>query len=423
MVDDDESLRQFLYAVPVGLLQISAAGDIALLNGAAAQLLMPLVRQAGLDNLFTALDGVMPDLRRQVAGFGPAHGIVCDGVHLQFDAGGSDRSGPLFVSFSLHRIGADRFIATLADITRQVLREQQLRQSEAWFNAALTGISDHAVVSLDAEGCIDDWHASAEHMTGFTREAVLGRPYAVFYPEGAITPDRVLDRLREADRNGWSIDEGWRVKADGTPFWGSLMIVPVRMPGRPAVSAYCLVIRDITDKREASECRRQAVASDYLTGLANRRAFFEAAELEIERCQRSPRPLSLIMFDADHFKQVNDRHGHPAGDAVLQHLAGLLATTFRQIDVVARLGGEEFAVLLPSTDLPAAEAAANRLRLAVAAQPVEVDGTLIRYTVSGGVTMLRDSASGIDALIRQADRALYAAKARGRNCIAVQGLD
>ena len=123
------------------------------------------------------------------------------------------------------------------------------------------------------------------------------------------------------------------------------------------------------------------------------------------------------MFDVDHFKRVNDTHGHPAGDAVLRHLAVLLTATFRQVDVVARVGGEEFAVLLPSTDAEGAAAVAERLRLAVKSQAVEFDGVPLRCTVSAGVATMHADLGDLDALMKRADQALYAAKAAGRNRI------
>ena len=126
-------------------------------------------------------------------------------------------------------------------------------------------------------------------------------------------------------------------------------------------------------------------------------------------------PLSIAMADLDHFKTLNDTWGHMAGDAVLRHLAAALSSTFREVDVVARVGGEEFAVLLPSTDLAAAAAVANRLRILVETTAVMVDGEPIRYTVSAGVAAMDDSLTGLDGLMKRADQALYTAKARGRN--------
>jgi diguanylate cyclase (GGDEF)-like protein len=145
--------------------------------------------------------------------------------------------------------------------------------------------------------------------------------------------------------------------------------------------------------------------------------FFESAEVELIRWRHSPRDLSLILFDVDHFKQVNDTYGHPSGDAVLRHLATLLTNTFREVDVVARIGGEEFAVLLPSTGLATASVVAERLRKAIEPNAVEANGFRIRYTVSGGVATMEDGVADLDGLIKRADESLYAAKASGRNNI------
>ena len=428
IADEYEALIQFLYMSPVGLAQTSIDGEIAMINPISAQLLMPLSRDGNLTNLFTALEGVAPDLRHLTAEFGPAHGMVCDALRIQLNAGVRGKSDPQMLSLSLLKLDETRLMAVLSDVTLQIKRERQLKHSEAWFTAILSGVTDYALVSLDGRGHIDDWNTSIGRVTGFDRAAVLGQPYSIFYPADATTPDRVLDRLREADENGWSLDDGWRMKADGTRFWGSAMISPLRerlasgavVP--PSADdqdepAYCMIVRDITDKREASETFRRTTTCDHLTGIANRRAFFEAAEIELERWQRWPRKLSLVMFDVDHFKRVNDTHGHPAGDAVLRHLAVLLTATFRQVDVVARVGGEEFAVLLPSTDAEGAAAVAERLRLAVKSQAVEFDGVPIRCTVSAGVATMHADLGDLDALMKRADQALYAAKAAGRNRI------
>ena len=147
--------------------------------------------------------------------------------------------------------------------------------------------------------------------------------------------------------------------------------------------------------------------------------------MELERAAHTPRLLALVLFDADMFKNVNDRYGHPAGDRVLVDLADALRDSFRIVDTVARLGGEEFAVLLPSTGEEEALAGAERLRALVATRLVASDAGEIAYTVSAGVAVLapsaggeRDAAAGIDDLIKRADQALYLAKGRGRNCVA-----
>ncbi|MCD2516530.1 diguanylate cyclase [Massilia sp. G4R7] len=416
---EHEALIQFLYLAPVGLVQADIDGAIVMMNPISAQLLMPLSRSGGLDNLFDALDSVAPDLRYLCDQYALPSGKICDGLHVHLNAGAPGKKLPQILSVTLLKLDATRLMAVIDDVTMQVRRERQLRHNDAWLNAILTGITDYALVGLDARGAVTEWNPSIGRVTGFGQDAV-GQPYSIFYPQDAMTQEHLLDRLRDADKDGWSMDEGKRVRADGSAFWGSAMIAP--LPDRDAVDgeepdgpAYCLILRDITDKREAIERRRREAFGDHLTGLANRRAFFESAEQELVHSRAAPRPTAVIAFDADHFKAINDRHGHPGGDAVLQHLAAILAETFREVDVVARIGGEEFAVLLPSTDLPRAAVVAERLRAIVASSSVHFEGARIHYTVSAGVACVLDGEGGIDLLLKRADQALYAAKRAGRN--------
>jgi diguanylate cyclase (GGDEF)-like protein/PAS domain S-box-containing protein len=421
---EHEALMQFLYLAPVGLVQAGIDGEIGMINPISAQLLMPLSPDGCLTNLFTALESVAPDLRLQCAQYPKANGMVFEGEHIHLRADDSIRGTPQILSLTLLKLDAARIMAVIQDVTAEVRRERQLRQSDAWLNAILTSISDYALAAVDREGRLCDWNDSIARVTGFG-EHIVGSPYSIFYPPDAMTGEHLLDRLREADNNGWSMDEGLRLRADGSQYWCSALIAP--LPDRdafgahPGAPAYCLILRDISDKRAATEKRRQAAFCDHLTSLANRRAFFEAAELELDRAAHTPRPLALIMFDADHFKHINDRYGHPAGDRVLCDLADALRDTFRAVDTVARLGGEEFAVLLPSTGVKQALASADRLRALVATRVVAADGAEIAYTVSAGVASLEaeaGEAGGIDLLIKRADAALYQAKAQGRNRVA-----
>lgn len=413
--EEYEALLQFLYIAPIGLLQARIDGEIVVVNPLCAQLLMPLSRNGKLANLFTALEGLAPDLRHRVQAFESQHGMVCDALHLHADAGPSGLKDAQILSLSLLKLDDERLMAVLSDVTQSVKRDRELRQSQAWINAIVTGLIEYALVPLDDRGCVQEWNASIGGMTGFAREATVGQSYSLFYPAEGISAERLLDRLREADQSGWSFDEGWRIRADGTRYWGSCLITPLHDDARPEERAYSLVIRDVSDHREATQALRKSVSCDHLTGLANRRTFFEGAELELQRWRRAPHPLSVVMIDADHFKRINDVHGHAAGDAVLRHLAAGLSAVFRGVDVVARLGGEEFVALLPGTTVEGAEAVASRLCRSIAAQCVEVDGTPIPYTISVGVATMEAGVDGINSLLQRADTAMYAAKANGRN--------
>ena len=155
--------------------------------------------------------------------------------------------------------------------------------------------------------------------------------------------------------------------------------------------------------------------TDGLTALSNRRHFEELARAEWARFQRYGRPLSLLLLDIDNFKSINDRFGHDAGDLVLKAVAFICKTTKRQIDVAARIGGEEFVLLLPETDEADAEIAAERLRKAIQIHTRTLPGENLEVTISIGVAGASQAMSGFEVLLKRADEALYEAKRTGRN--------
>ena len=168
-----------------------------------------------------------------------------------------------------------------------------------------------------------------------------------------------------------------------------------------------------------ADLERQA-RTDYLTGLDNRRCFIEKAEVELARAERYGGEMSLLMLDVDRFKDVNDSYGHKVGDRVLQSLSATCRAVLREVDVIGRLGGEEFGILLPETPGRQALEVAERLREAVAATAVNLaDGRAVNYTVSIGVTTLDRQHADLDTLFGQADHVLYAAKDAGRNRVVV----
>src|SRR5690606_24620156 len=172
------------------------------------------------------------------------------------------------------------------------------------------------------------------------------------------------------------------------------------------------------------EAMAQLACTDPLTGLYNRRHFFEAGEREIQRARRHDQPLSMWIIDADHFKQVHDQFGHQAGDQLLREVTRTIQDTLRTSDILARYGGEEFAIILPQTSRPGALQLAERLRAAVAA--IKLDAAsgrgsredrnfgVLQVSISIGATQLREDDT-MDTLLDRADNALYQAKHDGRN--------
>jgi diguanylate cyclase (GGDEF)-like protein len=174
--------------------------------------------------------------------------------------------------------------------------------------------------------------------------------------------------------------------------------------------------------RLLAELRHKA-RHDSLTGLLNRRAIEEAIGAQMQRGRRTGEPHSLLMLDLDHFKSINDRFGHAAGDLVLQHVATMLQANVRNIDQVARVGGEEFLVLMPGASMDTARPAAERLREQLAVHSAQFEGVDVSISVSIGIAQWADQSEELTRLLIRADAALYHAKAQGRNRVFASGSD
>lgn len=215
----------------------------------------------------------------------------------------------------------------------------------------------------------------------------------------------------------------------GEPHIRFYLGIPLRTPDGHNIGTLCAIDqkpRDLSDveidllrdlaRLVVDELElRQIATTDSLTGAQTRRSFDKDLKKEIDRSKRYDRPASLIMFDVDHFKQVNDSYGHAAGDAVLQNLVSLCKDNLRSVDLLGRLGGEEFAILLPETDHLGAMQVAEKLRLKIAETPVKSGDLTIDITASFGVTVFDTEDSDIETPINRADEALYQAKNAGRN--------
>jgi diguanylate cyclase (GGDEF)-like protein len=175
--------------------------------------------------------------------------------------------------------------------------------------------------------------------------------------------------------------------------------------------------RDITERKRAEAALRDLAWRDPLTGIMNRGHFFERAAEELQRARRYHHPLAMLMLDLDHFKGINDQYGHAAGDKVLETVCERWCRLLRSVDMFGRIGGEEFAILMPDTELEAAGVVAERLRAAVADRTIAADGREIRCSVSAGVSPVHVDDASIEDVLRRADDALYRAKDAGRNRI------
>lgn len=196
--------------------------------------------------------------------------------------------------------------------------------------------------------------------------------------------------------------------------WFQGRVYPVKTPPGKTPAAVWLAI-NISEQKMLEERLNSLARTDDLTGAFNRRHFMELLHREFEIARRHDHDLSLVSIDIDHFKDINDRYGHSQGDAVLQHLVKIISGSLRTGDVLARIGGEEFAVLCPMTNRSGAKILAERACRLVAGTPIATPRGPIRLTVSLGVTALRIREKSILSMLSRVDEALYSAKRNGRN--------
>lgn len=276
------------------------------------------------------------------------------------------------------------------------------------------------LVCQDRDGVITDANPAAQQLLGLRLDEITGRPTAdprwqAVHPDGRLLEDHEHPSM-VALRTGQPVRHqrmGVTVPAQGRR-WLNVHSTPLQRPGQAlsVVSA----LEDVTQRVADEEELQRLASTDPLTGLLNRRRFLERLTEEHARFQRVPeRPYGLLMLDLDHFKRINDGHGHAVGDAVLRHVAQVMLHTLRRADVVGRVGGEEFAILLPDTPPAEAAALAERLRLALAHQPLPAHLPPLTLTASLGLDTVRPADLSHEALLLRADHALYAAKQAGRN--------
>jgi diguanylate cyclase (GGDEF)-like protein/PAS domain S-box-containing protein len=295
------------------------------------------------------------------------------------------------------------------DVSQQVAVEQSLLRAEQHFSSVLEILPYPVYIARKSDGRILFVNRKTCLLFQRSTNAMLRGTSVDFF----VDPDEREDLRKLLDSLDDIRDVEVKMKtSSGLEFMVELSAIRMEYNGVPA---NLIAMNDISDRKALEiELTRQA-STDSLTGLANRRSFMALAEQEIRRAQRFERPFSVMMLDVDHFKAINDRYGHAVGDAVLQGIAKRSPESLRQSDQIARLGGEEFAVAMPETNLEAAVRAAERLREHLAERPVIASGKAVPCTISIGVAEMQPGDVSIDDLLRRADEALYCAKKNGRN--------
>ncbi|MDX1593638.1 MAG: diguanylate cyclase [Gammaproteobacteria bacterium] len=283
-------------------------------------------------------------------------------------------------------------------------RTEELEESETRFRQ-LAEAAFEAILVCEGTVILDCNDAAAE-LYGYPKERLVGNSILQLVEPASV---EVMDRQLASARS--EPFEAHHLRRDGTVVPVELRIREIHYRGADAL---VLAVRDITEHKEMEARLRHLASTDPLTGIANRRYFMERGRAEQARALRYDQPLSVMMLDVDHFKRINDTHGHDVGDQALKALTAECGHALRASDLLGRLGGEEFALLLPSTSREGGAILAERIRGRIEAMRIPLPSGELAFTVSIGICTL-DGDESFDALLNRADKALYAAKHGGRN--------
>jgi diguanylate cyclase (GGDEF)-like protein/PAS domain S-box-containing protein len=315
------------------------------------------------------------------------------------------------------------FVSIYTDMTERKRAEEEVRRTASFLQAVLDHLPFGMMVVDKAIRC-RYWNRQSEALfdlpPGFVHQGIaMEEVLRQIARNGIYGPGDVEDHVTRRLKiiGGFQAHAFELTRPDGRSL--RIMGAPVLIEGEP--EGLVLLQEDITEHKNYQATLERLATTDHLTGLLNRRAFLDATEREIRRAHRYGQPLALIMLDVDHFKRINDGHGHPAGDEVLRRIAATCRGMLRDGDLMGRLGGEEFAITLVQPPLQVATAVAERLRKAVSELDIEFGGERLAVTISLGIAEVGEGIVSLDHLISKADACLYTAKREGRNRACVAG--
>jgi len=299
-------------------------------------------------------------------------------------------------------------VVTFMDITKRRQAEKALLDSEAYLKTIMAAIQAGVIVIDVEKHTIADINEAAENLIGDKREAIIGKECHKYICPAEKGKCPITDLNQIVDRS-----ERVLINAKGEKIPILKTVVPLTIKGRKYLIESFI---DITERKRMEDELQRLAITDNLTQAYNRTKYEEVIKREIERTKRSSTPLSIAMFDIDHFKKVNDAYGHDVGDYVLKTLSQIVKKKIRDIDYLIRWGGEEFIVIALDTDLRGTEMMAEKIRHAIGNYSFDKVG---RVTVSFGVTQFKQEETE-DSFIKRADDALYQAKEKGRNRVEVR---
>ncbi len=349
---------------------------------------------------------------------------------LEFEQAYDTRDGTTWWRISLKPIineqeGINRLLITGHDITTKIELAHKLELTRSRFVSVIEAAYD-CIITINQKERIVLFNSAAQDLFGYSEEEIIGQSIEMLVPaQFRKNHSDHVDRFASSPIKSRQMEERNRVYGlhkNGSEFPVEIAISKINVGGMVEFTA---IVRDISDKVRLLDHLSCIAAKDHLTGLANRREFEEQGKLMFTSAKRANKTLSLLMLDVDKFKNINDTYGHEKGDEVLQLLSHVGASTVQHLDLFARIGGEEFVVLMPETDQDQAMAMAERVRNIFDTQSFNHNWKEkpIPFTVSIGVSIMREDDSSILSLLKRADDALYRAKGSGRNKVEFETSD
>jgi|GEM_PF-1699628 len=325
----------------------------------------------------------------------------------------SMRHGTAYIEVEVSAISSLGYLAQVRDMSRAYMAERAIRENEerlqTIFDNAGMGIAviDRNLQYID---CNNQWLV----MLGYGRQDLIGQDFSCFtHPDDLHSTIKNLEELVDNTINNFSMEKQF-IRKDGSIMWSGLSVTPIHDPSG-SIESIIAVIADITELKNAQQKLIDMATHDPLTGLPNRRLFYEKLGEVLARSKRQNRYIAVLFLDLDGFKEVNDQFGHDGGDALLQDVAGKLRSMVREVDIVSRLGGDEFTIILESVSDDADIIQVTSRIIEIVASPFDINGSSARVTASIGISIFPRDGDDIDRLIKKADDAMYESKKKGKN--------
>ncbi|MDO9422472.1 MAG: EAL domain-containing protein [Herminiimonas sp.] len=271
-----------------------------------------------------------------------------------------------------------------------------------------------AIITTDLGGKVTTWNIGAERILGFLKDDMIGCDLSRIFTTEDKAAGAVAEEIATAIATGRATDYRWHMRKNGCQFWADGMLTPILSDSNEIIG-YLKILQDITERKTAHDEIIRLATVDPLTALANRRCFDTRTGEMIQLSARVGRSLQLFMIDLDRFKEVNDTHGHPAGDELLRQVASRLKGLSRESDFIGRLGGDEFGLLqIGPIDFASSGEFASKL-VSCLADPFHIGDVVVQISASVGIASSPLDGTDPEELLKKADLALYKAKSAGRN--------